>query len=112
MSEGLVAFIVGVIILIYTLESLKILVVLLGVWSLVVGLIQIIISIRAKEKTRHNKVLQYNGIGMGILGILLLLNPFGAVVLLKTVVGILALLVGILLLYFSIVSATKPQAGS
>jgi uncharacterized membrane protein HdeD (DUF308 family) len=112
MSEGLVAFIVGVILLIYTLESIKILVIFLGAWALVVGLIQVIISLRAKEKTRHNKVLQYNGILMGILGILMLLNPFGAVVLMKTIVGILALLVGLLLIYFSIVSATKRQAKS
>jgi hypothetical protein len=109
-SEGLLAFIVGVILLIYTLESLKIFVIILGLWALVVGFIQVIISLRAKEKTRHNKVLQYNGILMGVLGVLLLLNPFGAMVLLKTIVGVLALIVGILLLYFAIVSASKRKA--
>jgi uncharacterized membrane protein HdeD (DUF308 family) len=100
--EALAAILIGLLVLIYTKQSLEFFVILIGIWALIIGIVQMIISTRLRDKIRNHSLLMINGFLTAALGVLLFFNPFSSLIVLGYIVGILALLVGSLLIYFSI----------
>jgi len=101
LTEALAALLIGILLLIYTRQSLEFFVILLGIWALIIGIVQVILSMKFRDKIANYSLLMINGFLTALLGILLFLNPFGAVKIIGVLVGILALGVGILLIYFA-----------
>jgi uncharacterized membrane protein HdeD (DUF308 family) len=101
LTEALAALLIGILLLVYTRQSLEFFVILLGIWALIIGIVQVILSMKFKDKISNYSLLMINGFLTALLGILLFLNPFGAVKIIAVLVGILALGVGILLIYFA-----------
>ncbi len=102
MAEALAAVIIGALLLFYTQKSIEMFVILIGVWALIIGIVQVIISVKFREKLANHSLLLINGLLTAMLGILLFFNPFATVVILSYIVGLLALAVGVLLIYFSL----------
>jgi uncharacterized membrane protein HdeD (DUF308 family) len=100
--EALAAIFIGLLVLIYTRQSLEFFVILLGVWALIIGIVQMIIATKLKAKISNYSLLMINGFLTAVLGVLLFFNPFASLIILGYVVGILALVVGVLLIYFAI----------
>ena len=101
MIEALVAIVIGILLIFYTQKSLELFVILIGAWALIIGIVQMIVSVRLKDQISNYSLLLINGFLTGLLGVLLFFNPFEALVALGIIVGILAMLVGILLIYFA-----------
>lgn len=101
LTEALVAILIGALLVIYTRKSLEMFVILMGIWALIIGIVQVILSLRMKEKISNYAILLINGLLTALMGLLFFLNPFESVIFLGYVVGILALGVGVLLIYFA-----------
>jgi uncharacterized membrane protein HdeD (DUF308 family) len=99
--EALAAMFIGLLLLIYTKQSLEFFVILMGTWALIIGIVQMIISIKLKDKISHYSLLMINGFLTAALGVLLFFNPFSSLMILGYLVGVLALAVGALLIYFA-----------
>lgn len=99
--EALAAILVGSLLLFYTRQSLEFFVIVMGIWALIIGAVQVILAMKFKDKLGSYSILLINGLLTVLLGILLFFNPFTSIKLLGIIVGILALSVGVLLIYFS-----------
>jgi uncharacterized membrane protein HdeD (DUF308 family) len=102
MAEAVAAILIGLLLIIYTRQSLEMFVILMGIWALIIGIVQMILAVRLKEKIGNYSLLLINGILTAALGIMLFFNPFQSLIVLGYIVGVLAVGVGILLIYFSV----------
>jgi uncharacterized membrane protein HdeD (DUF308 family) len=100
--EALAAILIGFLLIFYTRQGLELFVILIGIWALIIGIVQMIISLKLRDKMTNYSLLLVNGFLTAVLGVLLFFNPFATLVILGYVVGILALFVGALLIYFSL----------
>ena len=101
-AEAVAAMFIGLLLLLYTRQSLEMFVILIGIWALIIGIVQMVLSVKLKERIGNYSLLMINGFMTTALGILLFFNPFASLVILGYIVGILALAVGVLLVYFSV----------
>ena len=99
MSEAILAIIIGAVIAFYPSGSLKIFLVLVGIWATIIGLLQIIVAVQMRKKTSNHSMFTINGILTLVFGLLLFYNPLGAIKALFMVIGLIALVSGVLLVY-------------
>jgi uncharacterized membrane protein HdeD (DUF308 family) len=101
LAEAVVLIILGILILIFPKETLKVFLVIIGVWALLLGLFKIYIALAVKNMPEFRSILITGGLILLVIGLLLLVNPaFIAGIVLK-IVGVVLLLVGIFTIYFS-----------
>jgi uncharacterized membrane protein HdeD (DUF308 family) len=101
MSEAILAFLVGAVIAFYPSETLRIFLIMIGIWATIIGLLQIIVSVQMRKKVNNHEMFTINGVITLVFGLLLFYNPLGAIKLLFTIIGLLALIAGILLVYLA-----------
>jgi len=99
MMEAIVAVLIGLIIAINPGQSLNMFLTLVGVWAAIMGLLQIITAIRLRKKVTNHLVFTFNGIITLVVGLLLFYSPMATLGTLLVVVGVLALLAGVLMIY-------------
>jgi uncharacterized membrane protein HdeD (DUF308 family) len=102
MAEGIFAVVVGAVIAFYPKSSLYIFLILVGIWAVIMGLFQIIISVQMKKKTSNHGLFTINGVITLVFGLLLFFDPFGAIKALLTIIGLIAVVAGLLMLYLAI----------
>jgi uncharacterized membrane protein HdeD (DUF308 family) len=73
----------------------------MGVWALILGLVQLFIALNLFSPGRNKNLIIFNSIITILFGLILLFNPFGSMVALVFLVGIMALVAGSILVYFS-----------
>jgi uncharacterized membrane protein HdeD (DUF308 family) len=101
MSEAVLAFLVGAVIAFYPSETLKIFLIVIGIWATIIGLLQIIVSVQMRKKVKNHEMFTINGVITLVFGLLLFYNPLGAIKVLFTIIGLLALVAGVLLVYLA-----------
>lgn len=99
MAEALFAILVGVIIVFYPKSTLQIFLIMIGIWASIMGLFQIIIAVQMKGKVTNHSMFTLNGVITLVFGLLLFFNPMGAIKALFIIIGLLALVAGLLLVY-------------
>ena len=102
MAEAIAAILIGAVITFYPQVSLKLFLIMVGVWAAIVGLLQIILAIQMKGKVKNHKLFTINGVITLIVGLLLFFDPMGAISILLKIVGLLSLAAGALLIYLGI----------
>jgi len=73
----------------------------IGLWALAIGFLQIIYALRIRKFVGKNIFLIANGIAFIGLGLIMILNPFIVIRTMLTIVGSIVIFLGIILLYFS-----------
>jgi uncharacterized membrane protein HdeD (DUF308 family) len=101
MSEAVLAILVGAVIAFWPSLSLQIFLVMIGIWATIMGLLQIIVAVRMKGKVSNHSMFTLNGIITLVFGLLLFFNPLGAIKALFFVIGLLAVLAGLILVYLA-----------
>ncbi len=101
--SSVVSTLVGVFIVIYTQRSLEIFAIIIGIWAVIIGVMQLIISFNISKSSGHKKVLIINSIITLVFGLILFFNPFESVVAIVFLIGVLAIIFGLALIYLSIV---------
>ena len=96
---ALVTLGLGIVLTFFTERTLEIFFVILGIWAVLMGIGQFIIY-SALEKSTDKKIMLFSGIFTVIFGLLLLFKPFPMAELATTLVGIMAVIIGIVLISF------------
>jgi uncharacterized membrane protein HdeD (DUF308 family) len=99
--EAVITIAIGLIIVIQPGESLKLFLTLVGIWAVIIGIVQLVILINIKEAVRNKNILLINSLVTLGLGIALFFIPIPFVGFLVTLIGIFSCLLGILMVYFS-----------
>ncbi len=98
--SSIIGLLFGILILGYTRQSMQVFVIIIGIWALILGLLQLIMALNLLHGQRK-KVLVFNSIITIIFGLVLFTNPFASIIALVYLVGILAVIFGAILLYFA-----------
>jgi len=101
--SSIVSILVGLFIVLYTHRSMEIFAIIMGIWAIVLGFVQLFIALRLFESGGNKNLIIVNSIITLIFGLILLFNPFNSVIALVIFVGIMALIAGSILIYFSII---------
>lgn len=98
--EGIVMVLVGLAAIIWSYETVKLLIILIGIWVAIIGLMQLIslIGIQGLANKWFFVVCGFLALAFGIL---MILNPFESATFFVKLTGAIALVVGILTLMFA-----------
>ena len=112
---GAVSIVFGILVLVWPGMSLGILVILVGVWAVIIGIIQIVASVRHRAVTHSGWVWGIIGGALSILfGILVLIWPGTGLVSIIWIIGIWAIVWGITLIILGVQlrkAASTTEAG-
>jgi uncharacterized membrane protein HdeD (DUF308 family) len=93
---------VGGVLTFYTTEAVKIFVIIIGVWAILVGVLQLYLMTRLDPGDKNRNSFLINGIITIIFGVILFFDPFASAGAFLIVTGILALIVGVILIVLAI----------
>jgi len=99
MAEAIIAVLIGLIIAIAPGKSLNLFLTLVGIWAVIMGLLQIITTIRLRKKVSQHYLFSANGIITLVFGLLLIYSPMATLGSLITIIGILSVLAGVVMIY-------------
>ena len=93
---------VGGLLTFYTQRSVEIFVIIIGCWALIIGIVQFYLmsKIDAQDKSRNTFLI--NGIISVVFGVILFFNPFDAAQALLIFTGILAFIIGVILIILAV----------
>ena len=113
---GAVSILFGILVLVWPGISLAILVIMVGIWAIIIGIIQIVASVRHRAVPHSGWVWGIIGGALSILfGILVLIWPGTGLVSIIWIVGIWAIVWGITLIVLGIQlrkAASTTEAGA
>jgi len=95
---SLLVLVIGGLITFNTQTTLEVFVVIVGVWAIILGISQIIIVLKVKLSPYEKNITLVNAIVTLIFGLVLFYNPFQSAKFIVVISGILAFIVGTLLL--------------
>ena len=99
--ESIAAMVIGLVILFYTRETLSVFSILVGLWALIIGILQLILANRILKGLTAGRIMMFNGAISLVFGAMMLFNPFGTLVVFTKLAGVFALAIGLVLLYLS-----------
>jgi uncharacterized membrane protein HdeD (DUF308 family) len=99
--EAVVTIGLGSIILIKPMESLDLFMTLIGIWAIIIGIVQLVVLMNIKEAVRSKNILLISAVATLALGIILVLIKGGIIGIVATLIGIASLALGLLMVYFS-----------
>lgn len=101
--EGVLGLVVGILALAWPQATAMIIAVLVGVWALLTGILELAAAIRLRREIRSVWLLGIAGVVSVIFGIAILASPSAGVVVLTTLVGIYAILFGLAIIFYGAV---------
>ncbi|MEI6433795.1 MAG: DUF308 domain-containing protein [Bacteroidota bacterium] len=99
--EAIASIAIGIALVFFPQSSVALFLILTGIWAIIIGVIQLVIVVNVKETISSKNILLLNGLLTIGLGISLLFNPFQWALFLIKIIGVLAAVFGILLVYFA-----------
>jgi uncharacterized membrane protein HdeD (DUF308 family) len=104
--ESILTVVIGLILVLFPSFSMKFFLIIIGVWAIILGIVQLAILINVKEKFPSKNILLFNGLLTIVLGVLLFFDPVNTAGFLLKILGVFAILFGILMIYFGFVLKT------
>ncbi|MBN1197771.1 MAG: DUF308 domain-containing protein [Bacteroidales bacterium] len=104
--ESILTLVIGLIIVLFPTFSLNVFLIIIGVWAVILGIVQLAILINIKGKIAGKNILLFNGLLTIVLGVMLFFEPLTSVVILVKILGAFAIIFGILMIYFGFVLKT------
>jgi uncharacterized membrane protein HdeD (DUF308 family) len=99
--ESIVTVAVGIIVMFFPQNSLEFFFILIGVWAVILGIVQLIILINVKGDLAGKNIFLFNGLLTLAMGVLLFFDPFSVADFLVKLIGVFSLLFGCVLIYLS-----------
>jgi uncharacterized membrane protein HdeD (DUF308 family) len=93
---------IGTILTVYTQRSIEIFVIIIGLWALLIGGIQLYLMTKLDVSDKGKNTFLINGILTIIFGVVLFFNPFTSAKALLILTGIIAFIMGILMIVIAI----------
>jgi uncharacterized membrane protein HdeD (DUF308 family) len=98
--EALFNLILGIIIFIMPSIMVNFVMFLIGLWALLIGLMQIVYFTKIKSVLKNNYLILSSGLLFAILGVVLIFNPSIIVSTIAIIIGIVIFIIGLILIYF------------
>jgi len=111
LAQAIIVIIIGILIMIFPWQTIKLFLLFMGVWSLLLGILKIYMAIKLREMKEFRYVLAIGGIIMFAIGFLLLLNPTFVAGLVLKILGAVFVVIGIIHIYFSFVVRNAKLTG-
>ena len=108
--RGILGIIIGIITLFWPAITELVLILLIGAWALVTGIMELNFAFRSVRETGAKWLFAVSGILSIILGILLLVRPIAAIIMVIWIIGAYAVLAGIVLIVLEF-RLRSPKAG-
>ncbi len=98
MIWSVITLIVGAIITFNSEKTLKVFVIIIGIWAVIIGASQLYFALKTRMSKNNKNSMLFNGILMLVFGIILFFNPFETAAFLVVITGIIAVVMGIILI--------------
>jgi len=108
--ESILTVVIGLVLLLFPTFSMKFFLVIIGVWAVILGIVQLAILINIREKFASKNILLFNGLLTIVLGVMLFFDPVTTAGVLLKILGVFAILFGILMIYFGFLLKTLKMA--
>jgi len=108
--ESIICIAIGLIMVLFPQDSLTFFLILIGVWAIIVGVVQLATLMNIKEGMANKNLLLFNGLLTIALGVILFFNPFEMARIMIILVGIFSILFGILMIYFGFVLKSLKES--
>lgn len=92
--EGVINVVIGLIVMINPIGTAKFMVILVAIWAIVMGIIQVVAALRIRGRSTLWSIPLVSGILTLILGIVLLSDPFEGAQAMVILIGIFTIIVG------------------
>jgi len=92
---------IGAVLAFFTQESIQIFIIVFGVWAIILGIGQLVVM-SSVQSPGNKKMLLINGLITLVFGVLLFFNPFASASIVVVLTGILAIIIGIILIVLAI----------
>ena len=103
LTEGIISVILGILIMVFPGTTLKLFFIFIGIWALLLGLFKIYVAIALRKMVEFRYMLILGGILLFAIGLVLLLDPAYVAGFILQAVGVIFIVLGMLLVYFSFV---------
>lgn len=104
--ESILTLVIGLILVLFPSFSMKFFLVIIGVWAVILGIVQLAILINLKQQLPGRNILLFNGILTIVMGVMLFFDPVTTAGFLLKILGFFAILFGVLMIYFGFVLKT------
>ena len=109
--ESAATITIGAIIMFFPGQSLSIFMVLIGIWVIINGIIQLVFLVNKAIQVPFNTLLLVNALATIAIGVILLFDPFTFAVFIWKAIGVIAILLGAVLVYYSaVIKSAKQEA--
>ncbi|MCK5839302.1 MAG: DUF308 domain-containing protein, partial [Bacteroidales bacterium] len=102
MLEGIMDAIIGLFFIIYPGLTMKVFIIIIGIWAVMLGVYQIITYFTVETSPRNRFFYLINGLLAILMGIFMVSNPFDGGKFITVTVGIFSLIFGVMLTVTSI----------
>ena len=99
--QSIATIAIGLILLVFPGRSLQLFLILIGLWCIIVGILQLVILFFLRKTLVQWPVLLTNGILTIILGIIIFFHPFNMADVIGKLVGVFSIVFGIAIIYLS-----------
>jgi uncharacterized membrane protein HdeD (DUF308 family) len=103
MVQAIASIAIGLIMMIFREETLKVFLILVGVWAVIVGIFQLVVLVNVKRNLTNKNIILFNGLLTVALGVVLIFKPFGIGDLIGKLIGIFSILFGVLMVYLGFI---------
>jgi len=103
---------IGLGIMIFRDTTMNLFFILIGVWAVIVGIFQLVVLVNIKRNLSNKNIILFNGLLTIVLGIVMFFNPTGFLVFLQKLIGVLAVLLGIVMIYLSFILRKVSMSSS
>jgi uncharacterized membrane protein HdeD (DUF308 family) len=103
MLEAVAILAIGAIIMLSPANSLKLFLILIGIWTLVLGIVQLVILINIRDVSPGKNILLFSALLTIALGVILFFDPLAFAVFVAKILGVIFILCGTLMIYMALV---------
>ena len=100
--EGIFDIVFGIIILAYSEAAMSVLMILIGFWAIFMGVVLLMVYSSSRKFLLHRGIFLITALFSIVFGILVIVNPFEGVLAVSILIGIFAILYGVLTILTSI----------
>lgn len=93
---------IGAVLTFYTQRSIEIFVIIIGAWAVLIGGVQLYLMTKLEPKDKSKNTFLINGILTVVFGVVLFFNPFTSAKALLILTGIIAFIIGIVMIIIAI----------
>jgi uncharacterized membrane protein HdeD (DUF308 family) len=99
--EATVMIILGILIMVFPLQTLRVFLILIGIWALLLGLAKLYLGISMGKDFGSRYIFIFGGLFFAVIGLVLLIDPVWIGSHLLRLFGFIFVVLGMILVYFS-----------